>query len=45
MSFIDAHVHVWTDDFARYPLAPGYRVEDMKPPTFTRIAPWTVLSA
>jgi predicted TIM-barrel fold metal-dependent hydrolase len=35
MSFIDAHIHVWTDDFARYPLAPGFAPEQMKPPTFT----------
>jgi len=35
MGYTDAHVHVWTDDFARYPLAPGYAPEQMKPPTFT----------
>ena len=35
MAFIDAHVHVWTDDTAHYPLAPGYKPEDMKPRTFT----------
>ena len=34
MNYIDAHVHVWTDDFDKYPLAEGYGVEDMKPPTF-----------
>lgn len=34
MNYIDAHVHVWTDDFAKYPLGEGYGVEDMKPPTF-----------
>jgi predicted TIM-barrel fold metal-dependent hydrolase len=34
MGYIDAHVHVWTDDLATYPLAPGYMVEQMKPPTF-----------
>jgi predicted TIM-barrel fold metal-dependent hydrolase len=35
MSFIDAHVHVWTPDTARYPLAPGFRKEDMGPASFT----------
>lgn len=34
MNFIDAHVHVWTPDIAHYPLAAGYKKEDMKPPTF-----------
>jgi predicted TIM-barrel fold metal-dependent hydrolase len=32
---IDAHVHVWTDDFERYRLAAGYTLEEMKPATFT----------
>lgn len=35
MGFIDAHVHVWTPDTARYPLAAGYKKEDMKPASFT----------
>jgi predicted TIM-barrel fold metal-dependent hydrolase len=35
MSFIDAHVHVWTPDTAHYPLAAAYRREDMKPASFT----------
>ena len=35
MGYIDAHVHVWTDGLEAYPLAPGYTVEQMKPPTFT----------
>lgn len=35
MSLIDAHVHVWTQDFGRYPLAPGYTPQEMNPPTFT----------
>src|SRR6516164_3318773 len=35
MGFIDAHVHVWTDDTAHYPLAVGFKKEDMKPATFT----------
>lgn len=33
--YIDAHSHIWTPDVAHYPLAPGFRVEDMKPPSFT----------
>jgi len=32
--WIDAHVHVWTDDFERYPLAPGFTKEQMRPATF-----------
>src|SRR5947208_13529978 len=35
MNFIDAHVHVWTPDTTRYPLAAGYKKEDMQPPSFT----------
>ncbi len=35
MGFIDAHVHVWTDDTAHYPLAAGYKPEDMNPRRFT----------
>jgi predicted TIM-barrel fold metal-dependent hydrolase len=34
MNFIDAHVHVWTPDTTRYPLAPGFKKEDMKPASF-----------
>ena len=33
--FIDAHVHVWTPDNKRYPLAQGFKKEDMKPASFT----------
>ncbi|MEO6787185.1 MAG: amidohydrolase family protein [Chthoniobacteraceae bacterium] len=34
--FIDAHVHVWTPDTQRYPLAEGFTKEkDMKPASFT----------
>jgi predicted TIM-barrel fold metal-dependent hydrolase len=33
--FIDAHVHVWTPDTAKYPLAPGFKKENMKPASFT----------
>ncbi len=35
MGYIDAHVHVWTDDTAHYPLASGYNKEDMHPRRFT----------
>src|SRR5262245_34397796 len=34
-NYIDAHVHVWTPDVARYPLAPGFTKERMRPPSFT----------
>jgi predicted TIM-barrel fold metal-dependent hydrolase len=34
MGYIDAHAHVWTDDLARYPLAPGVRPEEMQPARF-----------
>jgi predicted TIM-barrel fold metal-dependent hydrolase len=32
---IDAHVHVWTPDVKTYPLAGGYSLEEMQPPSFT----------
>ncbi|HUY36491.1 MAG TPA: amidohydrolase family protein [Pirellulales bacterium] len=32
---IDAHVHVWTPDTVRYPLAAGFHRDEMKPPSFT----------
>src|SRR5262249_16938427 len=35
MGFIDAHVHVWTPDTSHYPLATGWKKEDMKPSSFT----------
>lgn len=35
MNYIDAHVHVWTDDLSHYPLAEGYKKENMKPVSFT----------
>src|SRR5437660_1832472 len=35
MAYIDAHVHVWTPDTSHYPLAKGYKKEDMKPRSFT----------
>lgn len=34
-NWIDAHVHVWTPDTERYPLAPGFEPADMQPPSFT----------
>lgn len=33
--YIDAHVHVWTPDTTRYPLAAGFKKADMQPPSFT----------
>ena len=35
MNLIDAHVHVWTSDTVRYPLAAGFKKENMLPPSFT----------
>lgn len=32
---IDAHVHVWTPDIKKYPLAAGYQKADMQPSSFT----------
>src|SRR5689334_13533600 len=32
---IDAHVHVWTPDTRRYPLAPTFSRKDMVPASFT----------
>lgn len=33
--YIDAHVHVWTPDTDKYPLAEGFAKADMNPPSFT----------
>ena len=33
--WIDAHVHVWTPDVEKYPIAAGFKVADMQPPSFT----------
>lgn len=33
--YIDAHSHIWTPDTTHYPLAQGFTVEDMQPPSFT----------
>lgn len=35
ISPIDAHVHVWTTDFRRYPLAVGFTPQQMAPAHFT----------
>ena len=32
---VDAHVHVWSDDTARFPLAPGFTAADLWLPRFT----------
>ena len=34
MEYIDTHVHVWTDDLHRYPLAEPYEPCDMQPSAF-----------
>ena len=33
--YVDAHSHIWTPDVAHYPLAEGFKVEDMNPRSFT----------
>ncbi len=33
--WIDAHVHVWTPDTQRYPLAAGFKQAEMQPASFT----------
>ncbi len=35
MNLIDAHVHVWSADTTRYPLAAGYQAANVKPVSFT----------
>jgi|688.fasta_scaffold01218_8 predicted TIM-barrel fold metal-dependent hydrolase len=32
--WIDAHVHVWTPDLQKYPLASGFKKSDMQPASF-----------
>jgi len=32
---IDAHIHVWSPDFDRYPLSPGFTRDDLWLPSFT----------
>ena len=34
-NFVDAHVHIWTDDFQKYPLAQGFSPQQMAPRVFT----------
>ena len=34
MNYIDTHVHVWTDAFAKYPLAQGFTPQKMALPRF-----------
>ena len=33
--YIDAHSHIWTPDHAHYPLAAGFKADDVKPRSFT----------
>ncbi len=33
--WVDAHSHIWTRDLAKYPLANGQGVDDLKPASFT----------
>ncbi len=35
LDIVDAHVHVWTPDTERYPLAPGFTQKDFWFPSFT----------
>ncbi|MBW3540441.1 MAG: amidohydrolase [Planctomycetes bacterium] len=35
MMYIDAHSHIWIPDTERYPLAPGWRRQQMAPESFT----------
>ena len=32
---VDAHIHVWSPDLERYPLAPGFTPDDLWLPSFT----------
>ncbi len=32
---VDAHIHVWSPDFDRYPLSPGFSCDDLWLPSFT----------
>ncbi len=36
-NWIDAHVHVWTPDTNRYPLAESFKISDMAPASFTPV--------
>ena len=39
---VDAHVHVWSTDTDRYPLAPGFDRSDLWLPSFTPADPRAV---
>jgi predicted TIM-barrel fold metal-dependent hydrolase len=34
-SIVDAHVHVWSGDIGKYPLAPGFTMKDLWSPSYT----------
>ena len=34
-TIVDAHVHVWSSDFRRYPLAPGFEPTDLWIPSYS----------
>ena len=34
MTYVDAHVHVWTDDLQRYPMAPAFDPKAIEPRVF-----------
>jgi predicted TIM-barrel fold metal-dependent hydrolase len=34
-NFVDAHVHIWTDDFRKYPLAHDFSPQEMAPRVFS----------
>jgi predicted TIM-barrel fold metal-dependent hydrolase len=34
-NFVDAHVHIWTDDFQKYPLGQGFSPQKMAPRVFS----------
>jgi len=34
-NFVDTHVHIWTDDFKKYPLAQGFSPQEMAPRVFS----------
>ena len=34
-NYVDTHVHIWTDDFEKYPLAQGFTPQEMAPRVFS----------
>lgn len=34
-NYVDAHVHIWTDNFKKYPLAQGFNPQEMAPRVFS----------